>query len=246
LGEARFQQLTAALPAKIFTADDEGRLTYVNERWHDQGLRSEGRWFDDEIFSPEDSARCASLWSEAVAANQTFEAEVKLRSSDLGSERWNFIRAIPFRREGAARAGWIGTFIDLTDAKEREIALRINEKLALTGRLTSVIAHEINNPLESITNLLYLLRSELATGSLGLSYITMAESELHRISGITRQTLRWNRETPDTSEVFPASAAIDDVLRLFAGKIRNRGILMSVKGDREASLTGVLGKLRQV
>jgi len=246
LGEARFQQLTAALPAKIFTADDEGRLTYVNERWHAQGLCPEGRWFDDAIFAPEDAARCATLWSAAVAGNQTFEAEVRLRSSANGSERWNFIRAIPFHREGAARAGWIGTLIDLTDAKERELADRINEKLAITGRLTSVIAHEINNPLESVTNLLYLLRSELKPDSLGLSYISMAESEIHRISGITRQTLRWNREIPDANDLFPAGDAIDDVLRLFGGKIRNRTLSVAVRGDRKTEIHGVIGKVRQV
>ena len=246
LGEARFQQLTAALPAKIFTADDEGRLTYVNERWHAQGLRPEGRWFDDTIFAPEDAARCATLWSAAVAGNQTFEAEVRLRSSADGAERWNFARAIPFHREGAARAGWIGTLIDLTDAKERELAVRVNEKLAITGRLTSVIAHEINNPLESVTNLLYLLRTELNPNSLGISYITMAESEVHRISGITKQTLRWNREIPDAKEIFSAGAAIDDVLRLFAGKLQNRELSVAMWGDREVGLNGVAGKIRQV
>jgi PAS domain S-box-containing protein len=246
LGEARFQQLTATLPAKIFTADDEGRLTYVNERWHSQGLSTEGRWFEDQALLPEDVDRCSALWKEAVANNSTFEAEVRLRETSKGPDRWNFVRAIPFRREGAARAGWIGTFIDLTDAKERELALRMNEKLALTGRMTSVIAHEINNPLESITNLLYLLRSELRDEGPASSYITMAESELHRISGITKQTLRWNRESPEVEEVFAASVAIDDVLRLFAGKIRNRGIEVSVKGDREVKLSGSLGKIRQV
>ena len=246
LSDARFQQLTATLPAKIFTADDEGSLTYVNERWHTNGVCPEGRWFDNKSFLPEDAARCADLWGDAVASNSTFEVEVKLLDPAEGRERWNFIRAIPFRREGAARAGWIGTFIDLTDTKEREIALRMNEKLALTGRMTSVIAHEINNPLESITNLLYLLRTELREDGPASSYITMAESELHRISGITKQTLRWNRETPDADEVFTAGVVIDDVLRLFAGKIRNRGLVISIKGNRGVELTGVLGKIRQV
>lgn len=245
LGEARFHQLTSAVPAKIFTADDEGRLSYTNSRWYEQGLKPHGVWFEDPVFSPEERAQYARLWQQAVSANQTFEAEVRLCSPD-GAERWNLVRAVPFQRPGAARAGWIGTFVDLTDAKEREMALRVNEKLALSGRMTSVIAHEINNPLEAITNLMYLLRTEMPNSGPSSSYIGMVESELERISGITKQTLRWNRENADRTEQFLAGPLVDDVLRLFAGKIRNRAVLVDILGDREMQFTGIIGQVRQV
>ena len=65
-----------------------------------------------------------------------------------------------FRADGT-RVGWVGTCTDLTDRRQREAALRMTEKLALTGRMTSVVAHEINNPLESIVNLLYLLNDRV-------------------------------------------------------------------------------------
>ena len=249
LGEARFQQLTQALPVRVFTADDSGRLTYTNERWHDSGLGDDGLWFNEAQLLCEDAALCAERWVEAVAANHTFEAEVRLRTSEqggTGTERWNFVRAVPFQRAGAKRAGWIGCFIDLTESKERETALRMNEKLALTGRMTSVIAHEINNPLEAITNLMYLLRTEVDEGGPATGYIAMVESELERISGITKQTLRWNRESSDLQERFISGDMVDDVLRLFAGKIRNRQITVRVEGDRSAILCGVIGQLRQV
>lgn len=246
LSEARFRQLTAALPAKVFTCDDDGTLTFVNRRWHAQGLLAMGKWFEDELISEEDRHRLSALWKQAVDTNSAFETEVKLADLVNGSDRWNFVRAIPFHREGASRAGWIGTFIDLTDAKERDQALRIADKLAMTGRMTSVIAHEINNPLESITNLLFLLRNEISNSGPAMSYITMAESELHRISGVTKQTLRWNRETPDVEGSFRAGDTIDEVLRLFTGKIRNREIYVAVRGDREMELFGVIGKIRQV
>jgi PAS domain S-box-containing protein len=245
LGEARFQQLTQSLPVKIFTADDEGRLTYVNERWEVSGLSSTGKWFEEATLFPEDAELCRLRWKHAVEENAPFEAEVRLRSAP-DAERWNFVRAVPFQRAGAGRAGWVGTFIDLTESKEREMALRMNEKLALTGRMTSVIAHEINNPLEAITNLMYLLRTELKQDGPAAGYIGMVESELERISGITKQTLRWNRETSDQSERFLAGAMTDDVLRLFAGKIRNRQITVHVAGNRDIALQGVLGQIRQV
>jgi light-regulated signal transduction histidine kinase (bacteriophytochrome) len=250
LGEARFQQLTQALPVRVFTADDSGRLTYTNERWQATGLGSSGRWFEETFLTPEDAALCEALWGAAVHANQTFEAEVRVRPPDPegtdGPERWNFVRAVPFQRAGAERAGWIGCFIDLTESKEREMALRMNEKLALTGRMTSVIAHEINNPLEAITNLMYLLRSEIDATGPATGYIGMVESELERISGITKQTLRWSRETSDAQERFTAGPMVDDVLRLFAGKIRNRQITVCVDGDRDVLVCGVVGQLRQV
>ena len=112
--------------------------------------------------------------------------------------------------------------------------------------MTSVIAHEINNPLESITNLLYLLRSELPEMGPAMNYITMAEGELHRISGITKQTLRWTRETTGTVEEFWVSAVIDEVLKLFAGKTRNRELKVLVKGEPDVAMTGVVGQVRQV
>ena len=250
LGEARFQQLTQALPVRIFTADDAGRLTYTNERWLSTGLSAQGRWFDEALLPSEDAVMCAGLWAQAVEQGLAFEAEVRLRTpQDDGSsrpERWNFVRAVPFQRTGAQRAGWIGCFIDLTERKERETALRMNEKLALTGRMTSVIAHEINNPLEAITNLMYLLRAEIDPGGPATGYIGMVENELERISGITKQTLRWNRESADCQEPFRAGDMVDDVLRLFSGKIRNRQITVEMQGERELELRGVVGQLRQV
>jgi signal transduction histidine kinase len=120
------------------------------------------------------------------------------------------------------------------------------EKLALTGRMTSVIAHEINNPLESITNLLFLLRGEMSGNASAANYIGMAESELERISGITRQTLRWNRENNDQSVAFHLEQLVDDVLRLFAGKIRNREINLKRQGSPDVEGWGVIGQIRQV
>jgi PAS domain S-box-containing protein len=246
-GEARFHQLTQALPIKIFTVDDAGRLTYVNERWREAFPDVEGRWFEQPLLHPDDAAMCAARWRQAVAEGKGFEAEVRLQQPGEARERWNFVRIVPFQRPGAPRAGWIGSIIDLTERREREMALRMSEKLALTGRMTSIIAHEINNPLEAITNLMYLLRSDLPPESnAAAAYITMVESELDRISGITKQTLRWNRETSDNPESFAAGTLVDDVLRLFAGKIRNRQIHLKILGDREIPVRGFLGQVRQV
>jgi PAS domain S-box-containing protein len=246
LSNARFEQLTHALPAKVFTANDNGELTYTNERWREQGLKEKGVWFSNGHLAAEDESRIAERWQYAVETGNDFEEEARFLTEG-GVARWNLIRVVPFRRQGAARAGWVGSAIDLTERREREAALRMTEKLALTGRMTSVIAHEINNPLESITNLLYLVRQDLPEGAAAAaSYITQAESELERISGITKQTLRWGRENSGGTERFAAGAIFADVLRLFRGKLRNRHVTATVRGGDTVELEGVLGQIRQV
>jgi signal transduction histidine kinase len=67
------------------------------------------------------------------------------------------------------------------------------EKIAATGRMAATIAHEINNPLEAVMNLLYLLRSKIINAD-GLTYLSMAEAELVRVSHIAKQTLGYYRE----------------------------------------------------
>ncbi len=246
LSNARFEQLTQALPEKIFTADDAGVLTFTNDRWREQGLIDTGVWFGEGRLVPEDEERVAAKWAESVATGKFIEEEIRMLSGPDRVPRWNLVRAVPFRRQGGNRAGWIGSLIDLTDRREREAALRMTEKLALTGRMTSVIAHEINNPLESITNLLYLVRQDLPPNGDAAQYIVQAESELERIAGITKQTLRWGRENSGQVEKFHAGAVFADVLRLFRGKLRNRDITAEVRGGEEVVVEGIVGQLRQV
>lgn len=96
-------------------------------------------------------------------------------------------------------------------------ALRRSEKLAVTGRLAASIAHEINNPLESVTNLLYLLRSE-ASSEKTRAYLAQAEQELARVAEITKHTLRYYRE-PNKPIQVDVSAVLDSVLTLYHSRL---------------------------
>jgi light-regulated signal transduction histidine kinase (bacteriophytochrome) len=246
LGEARFLQLTQALPHPVWTANDDGQLTYVNQRWLDQGLSGGGCWYEQENFITEDQNRCSDIWKASVENGTSFDLELRIRSATNGSERWNLIRATSYLRANGTRAGWVGTCTDLTDRRQHEAALRMTEKLALTGRMTSVIAHEINNPLEAITNLLYLLADRVREDETGRSYIGMAESELQRISGITKQTLRWSKESAQKAEYGTAGTLFRDVQQLFAGKIRNRQVNVVIEGGEDVRFYGTIGQLGQV
>ena len=246
LSEARFQQLTQALPSPVWAASDDGQLTYVNEQWREQGFGEQGRWYEQVGLTPEEAAECGEVWEAAVEGGNPFEAELRFRAGVDRVETWCLVRAVPFLRANHSRAGWIGTCTDLTDRRAREAALRVAEKLALTGRMTSVIAHEINNPLEAITNLLYLLSIQMRENATSLEHIEMAQHELERISGITKQTLRWSKESVQNAEFGMVGILFDDVVRLFAAKTRNRQITVTIVGGEEVRFYGVVGQIRQV
>jgi PAS domain S-box-containing protein len=141
---------------------------------------------------------------------------------------------------------WVGLIVmDASDRKRSEEALRKTEKLAATGRLAASIAHEINNPLEAITNLLYLLSNHADLEEPARSYVEMAEHEVRRISEITQQTLRFYRQS-----TLPArtnlSELLDSVLRLHQGRLRNLGIAVEKEYDANTDLYCFAGELRQV
>jgi PAS domain S-box-containing protein len=141
---------------------------------------------------------------------------------------------------------WVGVIVlDASDRKRSEEALRKTEKLAATGRLAASIAHEINNPLEAITNLLFLLRSFCALEEPALGYVVMAEHEARRIAEITQQTLRFYRQS-----TLPARAnmgeLIDSVLTLYQGRLNALNIKVERDYDSSMELFCFAGEVRQV
>jgi signal transduction histidine kinase len=133
---------------------------------------------------------------------------------------------------------------DVTDRQLAEYAVRTAEKIAATGKLANAIAHEINNPLESLTNLLYLAQTSNSLEKIR-TYLASAGDELSRISRITRQTLSFHRDTriPVAIDVGDLLA---DVIELFEKSAAARRI--RVIFDRRPTLTiyGYPGQLSQV
>ncbi|MGA2047871.1 MAG: ATP-binding protein [Terracidiphilus sp.] len=141
---------------------------------------------------------------------------------------------------------WVGVIVlDASDRKRSEEALRKTEKLAATGRLAASIAHEINNPLEAITNLLFLLRNYCQLEDPALNYVAMAEHEAKRISEITQQTLRFYRQS-----TLPTRAnmgdLLDSVLGLYNGRLNTLNISVERDYDPEMDLFCFSGEVRQV
>jgi signal transduction histidine kinase len=123
-------------------------------------------------------------------------------------------------------------------------ALRRTEKLAVAGRLAASIAHEINNPLAAITNLLYLVSTSQNMEEVK-KYSSMAQEELKRVSEIANQTLRFYRAGGQ-----PESVAVPDLINsavaLFTAKLRGHGITVERRYGKNCSLVCPVGEVRQV
>jgi PAS domain S-box-containing protein len=143
-------------------------------------------------------------------------------------------------------ARWVGVILlDTTDRKRGEEALRKAEKLAVTGRLAASIAHEINNPLEAVTNLLFLLRNYCQLDDAARNYVNMAEHEVRRVSEITQQTLRFYRQSTQPARVDVAEL-LDSVLSLYQGRFHTLQLNLDRRYDPSMELFCFSGEIRQI
>ena len=133
---------------------------------------------------------------------------------------------------------------DISATRRAEQALRNADKLALAGRMAASIAHEINNPLEAITNLLYLLEHEELPKQ-ARRYLTLAQHELTRVSHIAAQTLGFFRGTPG-SAASPLSDIVDSAISLNIGRLSTCNVLFEKNYASVAPLYCNQGELRQV
>jgi signal transduction histidine kinase len=133
----------------------------------------------------------------------------------------------------------------LDERHRTEAALIQSEKLAAVGRLAASISHEINNPLESVTNLLYLIRQEDHLPERAKSYLSLAERELARVSEIAGQTLRFQRQSSNPTSVTPQDL-LDSVVALYQGRLINARIKLDFEHHAASPIVCYEGDIRQV
>jgi PAS domain S-box-containing protein len=151
----------------------------------------------------------------------------------------------PMREADESISGIMVLGVDITERRRMESALMQSEKLAAVGRLSASIAHEINNPLEAVTNLLYLIGQSPDLSDSARDFTRMAQQELARVSQIATQTLRFYRQSTARSEV-KISDLLDSVLKLYQGRLTSAGV--EVQRDYRTSQPFLCfeGELRQV
>ena len=153
-----------------------------------------------------------------------------------------YLSISPLRNRRGEIVGASSIAQDITVQKRTEEALRRNEKLATAGRLAAAIAHEINNPLEAVTNLLYLAGRDPESQQ---DYLRLAEKEVQRVAAIAQQTLGFVRE-PSSALPLNVAETLDQVLRLYLPRLVAKRIQVEKHYDIDADIRGFAGELRQL
>lgn len=247
--EARelFERLIESMSEALFVLDPAGTVTKVNRAATDLlGADAEqmvGRPFSGVVGVANLPSTPWQLLERAPSGALTID-DTEVVSSSHGTVAVSFSCALIRDRRGRI-TGLLVIAQDIRERKQTEVVLRRSEKLAATGRLAATIAHEINNPLESVTNLLYLARKDSSISPRTRKYLELAEQELDRVAHLAKQTLGFYRDTREATS-FNASVAIEEVVALYSGRASSRRIAIKVKVIPDLMAHGYPGEFRQV
>ncbi len=205
-----------------------------------------GRTIDEMLPGP--AAEMLQGCIQSVFETGEPVAQFELNTASLGdgapARSW-LINVYPVKTTSEA-VRWVGAImVEATERKRAEDALRKTEKLAAAGRLAASIAHEINNPLEAVTNLLYLLRQQPSLDTLAISYADLAQHEIARVAEMTQQTLRFYRQST-LPVVANIAELLDSVLTLYKGRLFGLQIEVSHRIGPDVDLYCFSGELRQL
>jgi PAS domain S-box-containing protein len=249
----RLRQALEAAQLGTFTWDRATDLLDLDERAAQLlgvplGERITRKVLRERILVPEDAPMTALKLDQAMESGSNYQAEYRIETP-AGEKVWIAASGIHTYAPGSQGdpdiVGMVGTVQDITARRTQEHALRESEKLAATGRLAATIAHEINNPLEAITNLIYLSRTDPAVPAPIQSLLETADAELARVAQIAQQTLGFYRDTarPVTLDVNELLAGIAD---LFKRKMRSKSLTCTFDFEPGACIFGLQGEMRQV
>jgi PAS domain S-box-containing protein len=150
----------------------------------------------------------------------------------------------PIKDDTGRVVGAAKTARDITQQKKTEQALRTTERLVSVGRMAATVAHEINNPLEAVANLVYLAKGSTALNDVQV-FLNAIEEELNRVSQITKQTLGFYRES-----VAPGAMKVGEMLNplitMLGKRARNNGIEIRPEIRRDPEIYAIAGEIRQL
>jgi len=181
---------------------------------------------------------------ETIGRGERVEHFETLRLTKSGERIDVSLTVSPIKDDAGRVIGAAKTARDITQRKKTEQALRTTERLASVGRMAATVAHEINNPLEAVTNLVYLAKGSTALNDVQ-EYLNAVEEELNRISQITKQTLGFYRETiaPSTVRV---GEMLNPLIAVLGRRARNKGIEIRPEIRQDPEIYAVAGEIRQL
>lgn len=245
--EQRFRVLAESLPSLIFVTEQNGENSYCNGRFLDYvGHTVEDipriRW--EAMIHPEDLPAMTEMWRHCMETGEAFLKEHRLRRHD-GVYRWFLSRAMPVRDETGKVVRWFGSSTEVHEQKLAEQALRRSDKLAAMGRLAASVAHEINNPLTSVTNALYLARIDETLSETTRGFLELADQELARVAQVATQTLRFYKQSTAPA-IADVSQILEQVVQIFAARLRSLPVEVIREYDGDCNLYCFGDELRQV
>jgi PAS domain S-box-containing protein len=243
--EERYRFVTEALPIHVWFGE-RGTIEYSNQHLLQfTGLSIEQLRAGEalKLIHPQDIERVVMASRESFATGAPFRQEYRARNA-AGHYRWVLAESRQFI-DAQGRIKWLGTSVDITERKHAEEALLRSEKLAATGRLAATIAHEINNPLEAVTNLVYLAQHTPETPEEVRASLAEADRQLHHVAQIVRQTLGFYRENA-SARPTAVREMINGVVDLYLRKLAAKQLHLKIAVPDDLHFTVVGGEIRQV
>ncbi|MBV8475496.1 MAG: PAS domain-containing protein [Acidobacteria bacterium] len=245
--EQRFLQLAETIPQLAWMANPDGWIFWYNRRWYEYtGTTPEQMegWGWQSVHDPKELPNVLERWRASIASGTSFDMVFPLRGGD-GVFRPFLTRIAPLTDEHGKVVRWFGTNTDISERIQAEEALRNSEKLAAMGRVAAILAHEVNNPLEAVTNSFYLLRNHPSLDAEIRELTQMAETELARVNHIVKQTLAFYRQSEQPTRVSLKSL-LDDLLEIYARQLYASRISLEKRFTSDGEVLGFAVELRQV
>jgi PAS domain S-box-containing protein len=187
--EEEFRSLVIATAQIVWQTNASGQVVADIPTWREytgqtlDELMGHG-WIN--ALHPDDRERVDRVWTQAVARSSLYETEYRIRNA-FGEYGDFSVRGVPIKDKDGNVSSWVGTCTDITDKKNVEKQLIQFEKHAVIGRMVGSVTHEINNPLQTIKNCLYLLQQDIKPDSPDHEPLEMALSETQRLTNIVGQ-----------------------------------------------------------
>ncbi len=198
-----------------------------------------------QLIHPDDRAGVLRELSDVIASSaDQLSFEHRVVAAD-GRLLWIHARGRIHRDATGKAVSISGISMDVTERRLAEDALRRTEKLAAAGRLAATVAHEVNNPLEALMNLVYLCQGTPGLPDEAREHLRVAEGELIRMAHIVRQTLGFYRESA-TAQPALVSVIVSEVLSLYRAKLSAKDIRLSIEADPDVYATVISGEIKQV
>ncbi|HEV7676268.1 MAG TPA: response regulator, partial [Candidatus Angelobacter sp.] len=232
----QWQSTVDALPEYLVLLDTENKVARCNRAF----VELSGKTFS-EVVGHDGVAILKQLLGSADFLKHT---EVSRYVAEQQHGQTWFLVTADTVMTGEQRFGTIVVLTDVTERKLAEEILRHTEKLAATGRLAQTIAHEINNPLEALTNLIYLSQHTQDQQQIQ-GFLQQATKELARVAKITKQILSFHRETKVPVEL-DFQDMVQSVLALYVMQLEAKHLQVDFKKGPPFNIHGFPGELRQV